>query len=108
MPETPTAIGTGTADEASLLLTLHQDSEALISQFEEMKARRAKARVSAIKTVQTLIKAYEIKQHEINPPQFHYRDPETGAVWFGRGQPPTWLRGKDHSLYRVAANNCPA
>jgi len=102
MPETPTAIDSGTADSATLLLALHRESEALESKYREMVARKAMARETAIKTIKSLIKAYDVKLLEIKPPPFQYRDPVTGATWSGRGKPPAWIRDKDHSVFRVA------
>ncbi|HDR8948057.1 TPA: H-NS family nucleoid-associated regulatory protein [Burkholderia contaminans] len=30
-----------------------------------------------------------------------YRDDEPGAMWSGRGRPPTWIVGKDRSLFEI-------
>lgn len=31
-----------------------------------------------------------------------YRDPATGAVWTGRGKPPTWIKDKDREQFLIA------
>lgn len=34
------------------------------------------------------------------PPK--YRDPDTGAVWSGRGRTPGWLAGKDKDAFLIS------
>ncbi|WP_158934124.1 H-NS family nucleoid-associated regulatory protein [Burkholderia sp. S171] len=34
-----------------------------------------------------------------NPPK--YKDPVTGATWTGKGQPPSWIAGKDREPFLI-------
>jgi len=76
-------------------------SKALEARNTLIEAQRADARETAIKTIQNLMRVYELRLIDIHPPQFTYRNPDTGATWSGRGKMPTWLKGKDTRLYRV-------
>lgn len=101
MPETPTALEASSLDVVSRLLALHSERADLEARNKEMTEKVAKARGEAIQAIRDLMRAYDIRFIEINPPQFLYRDPATGATWTGRGQRPTWLKGKDCAQFRV-------
>ena len=105
MPETPKAIEASSLDGVSRLLSLHREREDLEARNKEMTDKVAKARGDAIQAIRDLMRAYDIRFIEINPPQFMYRDPATGATWTGRGQRPSWLKGKDCAQFRVPVSN---
>lgn len=105
MPETPTDLEASSLDAVPRLLALHKEREDLEARNKEMTDKVAKARGDAIQAIRDLIRAYDIRFIEINPPQFLYRDPETGATWTGRGQRPSWLKGKDCAQFRIPVSN---
>ncbi|MFM7119222.1 MAG: H-NS family nucleoid-associated regulatory protein [Gammaproteobacteria bacterium] len=83
----------------------------------EITALMAAGRRDAIEQVRALIKEHSLTPEEVGlsatggkgraaaaagkvAPK--YRDPETGAVWSGRGVAPKWISGKDRAQFLIA------
>jgi DNA-binding protein H-NS len=84
----------------------------------EISALMAAGRRDAVEQVRALIKEHALTAEEIGlgassgstrsaPARSKvapkYRDPETGAVWSGRGVAPKWISGKDRAQFLIAS-----
>jgi DNA-binding protein H-NS len=96
-----------------------EDSEALCPHLpvalESLNADIAAARVLEVKSAmrdiwQTMydlgitLKRLSVYRRSRLPPRANetwYRNPQTGALWNGRGRPPEWLRGKVWGRFQV-------
>ena len=43
-------------------------------------------------------------RNELKQIQAKYRDPETGAVWTGRGRAPHWIKDKNREDFLIVSN----
>ncbi|WP_120966305.1 H-NS histone family protein [Comamonas sp. lk] len=87
----------------------------LIAQKNELDKRIEQARNSeskeALATIKQLIDTFGFTAQQVFPwkpeekkkVQAKYYDPESGAVWTGRGKAPKWIDGKDRSEYEIQA-----
>lgn len=85
----------------------------LMAQKNELDKRIELARNNeskeALAEIKQLIDTFGFTAQEVFPwkpeekkkVQAKYYDPESGAVWTGRGKPPKWIDGKDRSEYEI-------
>lgn len=91
------------------LLIQQQKLEKQIAQARAEEASAALARVRAVVaeygfTAQQVFPwTPEPAKREKQKAEIKFRNPATGAGWSGRGREPTWLAGKDRSVYAVSA-----
>ena len=92
------------------------DYKTLLQQKAELEARIAEVmkteKAGAVAEARALIQQYQLTQQDVFPtsgfkakgsvgaPKF--RDPETGAIWTGRGKPPNWINGKDRAPFLIS------
>lgn len=92
---------------------LKAQAEALLAQAEE-------ARQAELETVLAEVRA-RVREYGLTPEQVFgrrrtngkaantapstakYQDPKTGATWSGRGREPSWIKGKKHERFLIAA-----
>lgn len=73
----------------------------------ELARQREVLRTAVLEDIQAAIEEFEFRHEEIFPTgrrrklRPRYFDPETGAVWSGRGREPLWLRGKNREEFEL-------
>lgn len=90
---------------------LQQQQAALERKIREKKEATKRAIISQIVEV---VATYEIPVEELVDAlggvkikrkgvkaKAKYRDPQTGAVWSGRGKEPAWIKGKDRTPFEI-------
>ncbi|MEK6427887.1 MAG: H-NS histone family protein [Burkholderia cenocepacia] len=90
----------------------------LQAQLAELDRRTGEAhhreRQTALAQVRQIVTDHALSAREIFGPGYgdrakrftldaKYRDPATGATWSGRGRPPAWIVGRDHTARLIRA-----
>jgi DNA-binding protein H-NS len=52
---------------------------------------------------QSLKPARKKATRKLKAPEVVYKDPNSGAVWSGRGREPKWIQGQDRDQFAIAA-----
>jgi DNA-binding protein H-NS len=98
---------------SSKILELLKQKEEIEKAIIEERERR---RVEGIEKAKAIIDEYDLEINDIFPNRVSksknsdsvtnkvapkYRNPENGNTWTGRGKEPTWIAGKDRTLFQI-------
>lgn len=95
----------------------------LKEQIQELQKQAELARTqelaSAVKEIQKLIEEFDLMPEDLfserklklrrgkrrGPATVKYRDPESGALWSGRGREPRWIAGRAREQFLIHRSN---